>query len=81
MSDTAPAVADLRRKYITVSDAADALGVSKRTLDRWESQRVGPPRTKIGRTSLYRAEALEAWMRDRETSPVRTLAQRTRRGQ
>ena len=42
------------------------LGISKRTLGRWHRQRIGPPRTVIGRTILYRRTAVQEWLRSRE---------------
>lgn len=48
--------------YLTLAEMAHELGVSERTLTRWHSLRVGPPRTIIGRKILYHAPAARAWM-------------------
>jgi predicted DNA-binding transcriptional regulator AlpA len=40
-------------------EAADALRISKRTLERWRSQGIGPPPIRIGlRKTAYRAADL-----------------------
>jgi excisionase family DNA binding protein len=59
--------------HLKPSDVAALLGVSLRTLNRWHARRVGPPRCKVGRTVLYRAQAVEAWLTQNETQPTRTF--------
>ncbi|MDF3419968.1 helix-turn-helix domain-containing protein [Sulfitobacter sp. KE29] len=59
--------------HITPAAVAELLGVSRRTLSRWHALRVGPARCKIGRTVLYRRDALEAWLEANETQPVTTF--------
>lgn len=59
--------------HITPTAVAELLGVSRRTLSRWHALRVGPARCKIGRTVLYRRDALEAWLEANETQPVTTF--------
>jgi predicted DNA-binding transcriptional regulator AlpA len=53
---------------------AELLGISQRTLSRWHALRVGPARCKVGRTVLYRRDAIEAWLDANETQPVATFA-------
>ena len=53
-------------EYIEAPELSRDLGISKRTLDRWHRQRMGPPRTVIGRTILYRRTAVQEWLRSRE---------------
>ena len=48
--------------YFTKSDAARALGVTVRTLDRWALLRQGPRRTKLGQRVLYRKGAIIEWL-------------------
>ena len=51
------------------SELAKRLGVSERTLDRWDADGVGPAgRFKIGSTVLYVADAAEAWLKARVSS-------------
>ncbi len=59
--------------HLKPSAVADILGVSRRTLSRWHALRVGPARCKVGRTVLYRRDALEAWLEANETQPVTTF--------
>jgi predicted DNA-binding transcriptional regulator AlpA len=56
----------LSDEYATIEDLCAALGVTRRTLDRWHAMRAGPPRTVIGRTILYRRQAIKRWLLDRE---------------
>jgi excisionase family DNA binding protein len=46
--------------------AAHLLGVSARTLDRWQSEGSGPARINLGRKVRYRRSSLEAWVAGRE---------------
>ena len=48
--------------FITPDETADELGVTRRTLDRWHTRRIGPPRIQIGRKILYRREAVREWL-------------------
>jgi hypothetical protein len=52
--------------YLTKPQLAQQLRQSPRTLDRWETLRIGPPRILIGRTVLFRREAVLAWLEARE---------------
>jgi predicted DNA-binding transcriptional regulator AlpA len=69
-------------EYLTKRDLAVQLGRSTRTIDRMSLNGDGPPPTRIGRTTLYRREAVLQWLLDRETpirgrhSPKRRTAQR-----
>lgn len=57
--------------YLTKSQAAAELGVNERTLNRWHTERIGPPRTKIGARVYYRRDGVAEWVRNREVTPVR----------
>jgi len=63
--ETAPP--NLLSNYLTKRDLAEQLGKSVRTIDRMALNGEGPPPTPIGRTTLYRREAVLKWLRDRET--------------
>jgi hypothetical protein len=52
--------------FLTPEEAATQLRVCKRTLDRWESLRDGPPITKLGRQKFYNRQSLLNWIRSRE---------------
>lgn len=60
--------------HLKTTAVAELLGVSRRTLSRWHALRVGPARCKVGRTVLYRRDALEAWLKANETQPIATFA-------
>ena len=64
MSDLVPILAD----FMTVEQLAAELGRNKRTLDRWDALGTGPPRTRVGRTVLYRRSSVEKWLVGARTS-------------
>lgn len=51
--------------------AADLIGVSPRTLDRWHLLREGPPRILVGRQVRYRMSAIEEWLLEHESGSLR----------
>jgi hypothetical protein len=55
--------------YFSPKELAAELGIHQRTLARWYSLRIGPPRTTVGRKPLYRRSAVEQWLRNREQEP------------
>jgi predicted DNA-binding transcriptional regulator AlpA len=50
------------------NEIAKELTVSTRTLDRWHTQRIGPPRVQIGRKIFYRRSSLIEWLQAQEDS-------------
>jgi hypothetical protein len=71
MAITKPKAAE----YLTRDEAAEFIGKSAPTLDRWRKDAktknrpsVGPPATVIGRTILYRKDSLEAWLKAQQES-------------
>ena len=60
--------------YLTQPELAKQLGKSTRTLERWDSQRTGPPPTIIGRRKLYHVDDVRTWLKGqrRELKPIRT---------
>lgn len=56
----------LLSEHMSRDDLAAELGVSKDTLARWHSQRIGPPSVKLGKRTLYRREAVREWLIARE---------------
>lgn len=63
--------------FMTPGDTANYIGISDRTLSRWHSQRVGPPRIKIGGRVLYRREMVLEWMINNEQAPLRSFSNGT----
>jgi len=58
--------------YLTKKELAAELHKTVRTLDRMNLAGDGPPPTRIGRTTLYRRDAVLDWLRNREArTPVR----------
>jgi predicted DNA-binding transcriptional regulator AlpA len=62
--------------YIRSQELADQLGLSPRTIHRWEALRKGPPRVCVGRTILYRVDSVREWLLSIEQA---TLSTRKRR--
>ena len=58
MSELVPILAE----FMTIEDLAAELGRNKRTLDRWDALGIGPPRTRMGRTVLYRRTSVQKWL-------------------
>ena len=58
MSELVPILAE----FMTVEELAAELGRNKRTLDRWDALGIGPPRTRMGRTVLYRRSSVQKWL-------------------
>ena len=57
--------------YWTTDEMAAAAGVCTRTLARWHSLRVGPPRTRLGNKVLYRIVSAKVWLVAQEEADVR----------
>ena len=51
-------IENLLADFLTQQEAAAALKVCERTLDRWRRLDEGPPVTKLGRRILYRRSSL-----------------------
>lgn len=57
--------------YLNPSGLAAELGVTVRTLQRWDSLGYGPPKTKVGHTVLYDTGGVRQWLKQHERQPVR----------
>lgn len=51
---------------ISPAELAETLGVSIRTLARWNQRRIGPARVRVGRLVGYRPASIEAWLAEAE---------------
>jgi len=49
-------------QYLSVEQAAEALRVHRRTLERWYAMRRGPPRVLIGQRVFYPIDGIKAWI-------------------
>jgi hypothetical protein len=56
----------LLSEFLTKEELAAELRRNVRTLDRWDALDLGPPRTCIGRTVLYRREGVQKWLAAQE---------------
>jgi len=54
--------------YLTTSEAAGRLHLTKKTLETWRFERRGPPYRKFGRKVLYHVEELDEWARAQSRS-------------
>jgi excisionase family DNA binding protein len=54
-------------ELLTEAEAAEMLRSSVPTLRRWRRLGTGPASIKSGRKVLYRREALDRWLAERET--------------
>ena len=57
--------------YLTKHELARELRRSTRTLDRWHVQRIGPARTRAGKTILYSRRAVTEWLQRNEETVLR----------
>jgi len=48
--------------YLTKDELARELRRSTRTLDRWHTRRVGPPRTRAQKLILYKKSSVAKWL-------------------
>ncbi len=69
----------LQGDYLEKAELARGLGKSTRTLDRWHTLRIGPPRVVIGHTILYRRQSVLEWLASRE-EPAAAQRGRGRQG-
>jgi hypothetical protein len=59
------------RRYVTPRRLSSVLGVTARTLARWNARGLGPPKITVGKTVLFDLEKVPEWLASRETHPVR----------
>jgi hypothetical protein len=72
--------ASILTDFLGQEEFARQLGTSLRTVRRWDSLRIGPPKVVIGRKIFYRREAVQDWLRSREDGGARNGRRGTRRG-
>lgn len=66
MSNADPLLSD----FLTKEELAPELRRNVRTLDRWNALGLGPPRTCVGRTVLYRRSSVKTWLAGQEQKEV-----------
>jgi predicted DNA-binding transcriptional regulator AlpA len=57
-----PVAQSVLEGFLSREQLAQQLGLSLRTIDRWEALHKGPPRFCVGRTVLYSIQAVREWM-------------------
>lgn len=62
-------VKPLNRKWLSVSQAAEYLGIAKQTLYQWCSEKKIPHK-KIGSKTFFDADELDAWIGKRSVKPI-----------
>jgi hypothetical protein len=62
-------------------ELAQQLGVSIRTIDRWEALRIGPPRVCVGKTILYSLRSVREWLVAQERQPAIAIKKSTGPGE
>lgn len=50
------------REYLSIDEAADFIGVSRQSLDRWRMEATGPTVHRVGRRVLYSVSDLRTFM-------------------
>lgn len=60
---------DLLQDYVDRQTLAGELGVTERTVWRYENQPDGLPNLMIGGRKLYRRSSVQAWLDAREDKP------------
>ncbi|EAQ28642.1 hypothetical protein NAP1_13623 [Erythrobacter sp. NAP1] len=58
------------REYLNIEEAADFIGVSRQTLDRWRMEATGPAVHRVGRRVLYSLADLRAFMETHRQEPL-----------
>jgi hypothetical protein len=53
--------------FMTRDELAEQLRVTSRTLWEWGKQMAGPPVTRIGGRVLYERDAVQAWLKSKQT--------------
>ena len=59
------------KTYLNADQLARLLGVTPRTLARWDEARIGPPRIKVGKMVLFDCDKLPAWLESHERAGAR----------
>jgi predicted DNA-binding transcriptional regulator AlpA len=64
--ELSPSASSVLQGFLRRDELAKHLGLSPRTIDRWQALRDAPPRIHVGRTVLYRIEAVREWLQSKE---------------
>jgi hypothetical protein len=64
------------RQYVSAQRVASMLGVSVRTLSRWDTTGIGPPKIKVGKLILFDLGKLTEWLASRESRPTASVGRK-----
>jgi DNA-binding transcriptional MerR regulator len=59
-------MSNLLADYLKPEALAAEIGIHVRTLRKWDELGIGPPKTQIGRLTLYRVDSVREWLSTRE---------------
>ena len=62
-----------RKTYAHPDHVAELLNVTRRTLNRWTQERIGPPKIVVGQRALYDLDKLSLWLEANEIAPLPQL--------
>lgn len=63
-----------KNELLTTDELCAELGIVRRTLARWNHQRIGPPQVRVGGMVRYRRKAVDEWLRQNERRQARGAA-------
>ena len=58
--------------YLTEPELAAEFKKTRRAVQRWREEGIGPPYTRNGKTVIYNIESARTWLKSREIGAVRT---------
>lgn len=53
------------QQLLTIDQLAEMCQVSRRTVEKWNREKTGPPPLRIGKYTRYRPSSVEAWLKKR----------------
>jgi hypothetical protein len=60
------------KRYLTQPGLARQVKKTERTVARWDALRIGPPKIKVGRLTLYDPDKIQNWLAEHEEArPIR----------
>ncbi|MGI8568795.1 MAG: DNA-binding protein [Methylocella sp.] len=62
---------ELLEGFLTELEFAHQIGRGIRTVQRWRQLRIGPPVTKIGKSTYIRVDSAKQWLQAQERETVR----------
>ena len=63
--------APMQREYLNIDEAAEFIGVSRQTLDKWRMEATGPAVHRVGRRVLYSIADLRDFMQTKKCETLK----------